>query len=71
VGYRDEVVVTAHDDDDEVVVTAHDDDDDVVVTVFSPPPLQTKVKYLKQTSLMLQREFRGNILSRELCSQCS
>jgi hypothetical protein len=38
VGYRDEVVVTAHDDDDEVVVTAHDDDDDVVVTVFSPPP---------------------------------
>ncbi|CDQ99144.1 unnamed protein product [Oncorhynchus mykiss] len=26
-----------------------------------PPLLQTKVKYLKQTSVMLQREFRGDI----------
>jgi endonuclease-3 len=26
-----------------------------------PPTPQTKVKYLKQTSVMLQREFRGDI----------
>ncbi|CDQ93587.1 unnamed protein product [Oncorhynchus mykiss] len=29
---------------------------------YPPPPLlQTKVKYLKQTSVMLQRKFRGDI----------